>query len=70
MQMNMKSKIDMRIADGGPCRVVATTIRLPEDAWEQAKLMAFANKVPVNRIYTLALDDFFEKHARRRLATK
>lgn len=51
-------------------KVVSTTIRLPESAWEQAKIMAFANRIPVNRIYTMALDDYFEKHGKPRNATK
>lgn len=51
-------------------KVVSTTIRLPEGAWEQAKIMAFTSRIPVNRIYTMALDDYFEKHGKPRKATK
>ena len=51
-------------------KVMSTTIRLPVSAWEQAKIMAFAARVPVNRIYTMALDDYFEKHGKPRNATK
>lgn len=51
-------------------KVVSTTIRLPESAWEQAKIMAFGARIPVNRIYTMALDDYFEKHGMPRKATK
>lgn len=67
----IEMEIIQRIADGDPNTPTrSTTIRLPIDAHKQAKLMAVDAGLPLTRIYQLALDDFFEKHGRLRLAAK
>lgn len=50
--------------------VISTTIRLPEDAWKQAKILAVETGLPLTRIFQLALDDYFEANDLPRLATR
>ena len=57
-------------AAGEPGKVISTTIRLPEDAWKQAKILAVNTGQPLTRIFQLALDDYFERHGLDRLATR
>lgn len=64
-------KVAQRLGEGEPSAdTIATTIRLPRDAWQQAKILAIQSNLPLTRVLCLALDDYFEGHGLPRLATR
>lgn len=51
-------------------KIISTTIRLNEAAWKQVKHASFDLGIPTNSVYTMALDDWFEKNGMPRIAQK